>query len=158
MAEWASGYVTDLGYTHGFYRELTPSYLGLVPLAVGQSGFDANASLMICELGCGQGLSANLIAAANPHIQYYATDFNPAHIVGAKALAAEAGTANVHFFDHSFAEFLVEPSLPTFDVIMLHGIYSWVQAPQRAEIVEFIRRKLKPGGLVYISYNSLPGW
>ena len=55
-------------------------------------------------------------------------------------------------------EFLVEPTLPAFDVISLHGIYSWIAAEHRATIVEFIRRKLKPGGLVYISYNSLPGW
>ena len=158
MADWSSGYVTDLGYTHGFYRELTPSYLALVPLIKGQSGFDPNASLNICELGCGQGLSANLIAAANPQVQYYATDFNPAQIVGAKALAREAEVANVHFFDQSFAEFLIEPSLPTFDIIMLHGIYSWIQPEHRLEIVEFIRRKLRPGGVVYISYNALPGW
>jgi hypothetical protein len=28
----------------------------------------------------------------------------------------------------------------------------------RAIIVDFIRRKLKVGGLLYISYNTLPGW
>jgi SAM-dependent methyltransferase len=158
MAEWSSGYVTDLNYTHGFYRELTPSYLAMVPLIKGQTGFDPNMPLNICELGCGQGLSANLIAAANPQVQYYATDFNPAQIVGAQTLAREAEVSNVHFFDQSFAEFLVEPSLPSFDIIMLHGIYSWIQEEHRREIVEFIRRKLKPGGLVYISYNALPGW
>jgi SAM-dependent methyltransferase len=158
MSEWSSGYITDIGYTHGFYRELTPAILTFVSLAKGQVGFDPNASLAICELGCGQGLSANLLAAANPHIEFYATDFNPAQIVGASRLAAEAETANVHFFENSFAEFLVEPSLPMFDAIVLHGIYSWIHARHRAEIVEFIRLKLKPGGIVYISYNALPGW
>lgn len=158
MTTWSSGYVTDLGYTHGFYKELTPTLLSFVPLIKGLRSFDPEASLKICELGCGQGLSTNLLAAANPHMEFYATDFNPSQIVGAQALAQEADTPNVHFFDQSFAEFVDEPSLPSFDVIVLHGIYSWVQAERRAEIVEFIRRKLKAGGLVYISYNALPGW
>jgi len=158
MSSWTSGYVADIGYTHGFYRELTPALLGLVALARGQRSPVDGGPVTYCELGCGQGFSANLLAAANPHIDFYATDFNPAHIVGAKALAEEAGTQNVHFYDHSFAEFLEEPHLPAFDIISLHGIYSWIAAEHRATIVEFIRRKLKPGGLVYISYNSLPGW
>jgi SAM-dependent methyltransferase len=158
MSSWTSGYVADIGYTHGFYRELTPAMLGLVALARGQRSPVNGGPLTYCELGCGQGFSVNLLAAANPHIDFYATDFNPAHIVGAKALAEEAGTPNVHFYDDSFAEFLDRPELPVFDIISLHGIYSWIAAEHRATIVEFIRRKLKPGGLVYISYNALPGW
>jgi SAM-dependent methyltransferase len=110
-----------------------------------------------CELGCGQGFTTNLLAAANPHIEFYANDFNPSHIVGARELAAEAGIQNVHFFEQSFAEFLNEPALPDFDIIALHGIFSWISVENRATIVEFIRRKLKPGGLTYISYNTLPG-
>jgi SAM-dependent methyltransferase len=158
MDSWTSGYVANVGYTHGFYRELTPAILGLVSLARSQKSAINRGPLTYCELGCGQGFSTNLLAAANPHVEFYATDFNPAHIVGAQALATDAGTPNVHFFDQSFAEFLHEPSLPAFDIISLHGIYSWIAPEHRASIVEFIRRKLRPGGLVYISYNALPGW
>jgi SAM-dependent methyltransferase len=153
---WTSGYVADLGYTHGFYRELTPELIRFVALS---TGIQTGASLTYCELGCGQGFSANVIAASNPHIQVYATDFNPAQIAGARALASEAGTSNVHFFDHAFEQFGDEPSLPAqFDVIALHGIYSWISAENRQHIVEFVRRRLKVGGLLYISYNTLPGW
>lgn len=158
MSDWTSGYVADIGYTHGFYRELTPIVLELVALSRGQQCPDSTGPLAYCELGCGQGYSANLLAAANPQIQFHATDFNPAHIVGAQALAREAGTENVHFYDDAFADFLERPELPQFDVISLHGIYTWIAAEHRATIVEFIRRRLKPGGLVYISYNCLPGW
>ena len=157
MSSWTSGYVAEVGYTHGFYRELTPALLCQVALTKGARAPSASAPITYCELGCGQGFSANLIAAANPHIQVYATDFNPAHILNARALAAEA-EAGVQFFDQSFRDFLGEPSLPAFDIISLHGIYSWITPEHRADIVEFIRRKLKPGGLVYISYNALPGW
>ena len=158
MNDWTSGYVADIGYTHGFYRELTPAMLQLVALAKGMRSPDLAAPLAYCELGCGQGFSANLLAAANPQVEFHATDFNPAHIAGARALAREADCANVRFYDDSFAEFLARGDLPQFDVISLHGIYSWIAAEHRATIVEFIRRRLAPGGLVYISYNSLPGW
>ncbi|KQP34945.1 methyltransferase regulatory domain-containing protein [Methylobacterium sp. Leaf100] len=159
MTTWTAGYVADIGYTHGFYRELTPALLNFVMLTRGQRGPDLDGRAAYCELGCGQGVSTNLLAAANPNVDFHATDFNPAQIAGARALAAEAGTPNVHFYDHSFSELLHEPALPAaFDVIALHGIYSWISPENRAHIVEFLRRRLKPGGIVYISYNTLPGW
>jgi hypothetical protein len=159
MSGWSSGYVADLGYTYGFYRELTPALLSLVALARGQYALEPGASMQYCELGCGQGLSVNLLASANPQVQFHATDFNPSQISGARTLAAEAGLNNVKFYDTSFSHFADEPGLPnSFDIIALHGIYSWINADLRASVVDFIDRKLKVGGLVYISYNCLPGW
>ncbi|KQT51940.1 methyltransferase type 11 [Aureimonas sp. Leaf454] len=156
---WTAGYVADIGYTHGFYRELTPQLLSFVALGASMAPFDGKAPFRFCELGCGQGFSMNLLAAANPQGQFFATDFNPSQIAGARALAAEAGLSNIQFFDTPFAAFADEPALPeSFDVIALHGIYSWISAENRAAIVDFIARKLKVGGLVYISYNALPGW
>lgn len=158
MADWTHGYVAEIDYTHGFYRELTPAILTTAALARGYATPDLSQPLAYCELGCGQGFSTNLLAAANPNIEFYATDFNPNQIAGARRLADAAGSTNVHFSDAAFDEYLADPTLPNFDFITLHGIYSWVSAENRAVIVEFIRRKLKPGGLVYISYNALPGW
>ena len=158
-AEWSSGYVTDLGYTYGFYRELTPAILKFSALARGiESSLNSSSSIKYCELGCGQGFSANLIAAANPEIEVYATDFNPEQISGAQRLACSAGTPNVHFFDDSFSQFEARKDLPKFDVIALHGIYSWIAKEHRETIIRFIDARLKPGGLVYVSYNCLPGW
>lgn len=159
MSTWTSGYVADIGYTHGFYRELTPQLISFVALAKGQRGLRRDGRISYCELGCGQGFSTNLLAAANPDIDFHATDFNPSQIAGARALATEAGAANVRFYESSFAEFGSEPELPdAFDVVALHGIYSWISAENRRHIVEFLRRRLKPGGFVYLSYNTLPGW
>lgn len=154
--DWTSGYVADLGYTHGFYRELTPELIRFVALT---KGIHAGMPLTYCELGCGQGFSANIIAAANPHIQVYATDFNPAQIAGARNLATDGGAQNIHFFDHAFEHFAGERALPDqFDIIALHGIYSWISPENRRHIVQLAQRKLKVGGLLYISYNTLPGW
>lgn len=157
MATWTAGYVADIDYTYGFYRELTPAILAYSGLTQGKRTPSPDTPLTYCELGSGMGLTTNLLAAANPNITFYATDFIPAHIAESRRLAAEAGTTNVHFFDQSFQEFVNEPSLPEFDVISLHGIYSWITIENRQAIVDFLRRKLKPGGLVYVSYNTL-GW
>lgn len=156
MSGWTAGYVSDILYTSGFYPELVPRRLQISRL---QAGGLASEPAAYCELGCGQGFSANLLAAANPQVEFHATDFNPAQIAGARALAAEAGTKNITFYDAAFADFAGEPGLPAaFDIIALHGIYSWISADNRRIIVDFIRKRLKIGGLVYISYNALPGW
>src|SRR5687768_3923437 len=106
MADWASGYVTDINYTSGFYGELTPSRLSYTALALATNAVGADQPLQYCELGCGQGFSANLLAAANPHVQFHATDFNPSQIAGANILARDAALPNVKFYDQSFADFL----------------------------------------------------
>lgn len=156
---WSSGYVTELSYTHGFYKELSPALLGFSALARGfRSSADLSDTTTYCELGSGQGLTATLLAAANPEMDVYATDFNPGHTYNARRLADAARLSNVHFFDDSFAEFDARQDLPQFDIIALHGIYSWIAREHRETIVRFIDRRLKPGGLVYISYNCLPGW
>lgn len=158
MSSWTSGYVADIDYTFGFYRELTPAMLAMAALSAGQRPPDINAPLNYCELGCGQGFTANVLAAANAHLQIYATDFNPSHVVGAQALAQEGGSSNIQFSESSFQEYIDDPQLPSFDIIVLHGIYSWISPENRKAIVEFLRRKLKPGGMVYVSYNAMPGW
>lgn len=156
---WSSGYVTEVDYTHGFYQELMPSQIRFATLSKGfRSNTDVADGMTYCELGCGQGVTANLLAAANPEIEVYATDFNPGHAYNACRLADEAALKNVHFFDDSFSEFEQRRDLPQFNIISLHGIYSWVTKEHRDTIVRFIDKRLKPGGLVYISYNCLPGW
>lgn len=156
---WSSGYISELEYTHGFYKELSPAHLRFAAMSKGfRSHTDISGSMTYCELGCGQGFTANILAAANSEIEVYATDFNPAHIYNARRLAEEALLPNVHFFDDSFADFEQRTDLPQFNIISLHGIYSWIAKEHRDTIVRFIDKRLKPGGLVYISYNCLPGW
>ncbi|MBE1295889.1 MAG: methyltransferase domain-containing protein [Rhodobacteraceae bacterium] len=159
MNDWTSGYVAELDYTHDFFGELAPSHLAFCATLKGQKHGLHGEDLTYCELGCGQGFSANLLGAANPHIQFHAMDFNPSHITGARELATEAGLKNMHFHERSFEDFQSEPSLPdAFDVIALHGVYSWVSRENQKYILEFLSKRLNPGGLVYISYNTQPGW
>jgi len=158
MSSWTSGYVSEISYTAGFYREMTPAILETVATARSVAAKPATGAFAMCELGCGRGVTTNVLAAANPHAQFHATDFNPAHIAEARTLAAAGGLKNVTFSDASFAEFLEDRTLPQFDIVALHGILSWISEANRRTIVAFIGRHLKPGGLVYVSYNSMPGW
>jgi SAM-dependent methyltransferase len=153
MTDWTEGYVADIGYTYGYYSELNPARVslaflnaGLVPPKFGKA----------CELGFGQGLSTNIHAAATM-TEWHGTDFNPAQAGFARELASTSG-ANAHLFDEAFDEFCTRNDLPEFDYIGLHGIWSWISDKNRAVIVDFVRRKLKVGGVLYISYNTQPGW
>ncbi len=157
MADWAQGYVSDIGYTHDFYSEMSPGHIGLAMLLQGHVAPDPTAPFTYCELGSGQGVTANVLAAANPHGQFWATDFAPAHAYNAARLAREAESPNIRFLDHDFTA-MIDADLPQFDIIALHGVYSWVSAENRRAIVAFIAKKLKLGGVVYISYNAMPGW
>ena len=153
---WADGYVVDVDYTAGFYRELTPALLRFVTVLGGVQSVELDRPFTYVELGCGQGYSTTLLAAANPLGNFFGVDFNPTHVLNARRLAQEAQVGNVTFLEKSFAE-LLEVELPEADIITLHGVYSWINDENRGHILELIRRRLKPGGLAYISYNCLPG-
>lgn len=153
MTDWTAGYVADIGYTFGYYTELNPLRVKLAFLSQGLVVPEMGTA---CELGFGQGLSANLHAAASV-TQWHGTDFNPSQAGFAQELAAASG-AGAKLYDDSFAEFASRPDLPDFDFIGLHGIWSWISDDNRRLIVDFIQRKLKVGGVLYISYNTLPGW
>ncbi len=153
MTDWTAGYVADISYTYGYYPELNPQRIKLAFLNQGLIFPDFGAA---CELGFGQGLSSNLHAAATV-TKWHGTDFNPSQASFARELAAASG-AGAELNDDSFADFIDRPDLPDFDFIGIHGIWSWISDENRAVIVEFIKRKLKVGGVLYISYNTFPGW
>jgi SAM-dependent methyltransferase len=153
MSSWTAGYRTDIDYTYGYYTELNPLRAQLALLS---NGFACPEFSTACELGFGQGISVNLHAAASP-TQWYGTDFNPSQAAFAQELG-RASSAGVYLFDDSFEDFCNRSDLPDFDSIGLHGIWSWISDDNRSVLVDFIRRKLKVGGVLYISYNTLPGW
>lgn len=153
MHDWTSGYVADIGYTFGYYTELNPQRLRLAFLNAGLAFPEVGAA---CELGFGQGLSTNIHAAAST-TKWFGTDFNPSQALFAQTLANAAG-AGAELFDQSFVDFCHRTDLPDFDYIGLHGIWSWISDENRSVIVDFVRRKLKVGGVLFISYNTQPGW
>ncbi|MFM2112867.1 MAG: hypothetical protein RLZZ271_1527 [Pseudomonadota bacterium] len=153
MNDWTSGYRADINYTYGYYDILNPLRAKLSMLKAGLACPNFETA---CELGFGYGLSINMHAAASS-TQWWGTDFNPVQAAFAQKLAATSGSG-ARLFDQSFAEFVNRPDLPEFDFIGLHGVWTWISGENRSHILDFIRRKLRPGGVVMASYNTLPGW
>lgn len=155
MQSWTEGYVSDIPYSSGFYREMTPSHLRFAALSLGHVA-DRPSSYL--ELGSGQGFGLALLAAVEPEMRFHGVDFNPEHIVTSRRIASGAGLGNVEFEEASFEEVAGRGEAGEFDCVGLHGILTWVSPASQAAIVAILGRRLAPGGLAYVSYNSMPGW
>ena len=156
--DWAKGYVTDIGYTAGFYRETAPSHMAFAALMLGRSPGRALNPKRVLELGCGQGFGLALLAAANPDVAFEGYDFNPEHVAHARTLAEGAALSNVQVTETSFEDAAAREAANDVDVIALHGIFSWVARATQDAIVSVLRQRLQPNGLAYVSYNCMPGW
>jgi trans-aconitate methyltransferase len=151
------GYLTDVAYTGEFYDHLAPASLAYIAAINGFQPPRLDRPFTWCELGCGKGVSALVLAAMHPHGEFHACDFNLAHVEAAEALRQAGSVENLRLHAKSIGAMLREP-LPAFDFIVLHGVYSWVPPAVRGEIAEFLRTRLKPGGVAMVSYNAMPGW
>ncbi|HYG89668.1 MAG TPA: methyltransferase regulatory domain-containing protein [Azospirillum sp.] len=157
MQSWTEGYVSDIAYAHSFYAEMAPAHLAFALTLAGVRPPDLSGPFAYAELGCGQGLTSNLLAGVHGQARFEAVDFLPGHIADARDLASKAGNGNATFLDDSFADY-AERDGPDFDIVALHGVWTWVSAENRQILLDILRRRLKPGGVVYVSYNCLPGW
>ena len=157
MTRDLNGYATDIPYLRDFKPPLAPAWLDHVALVGGVEPPARKAGFAWCDLGCGQGVTANILAATHPRGTFHAIDAMPAHIDHARRLAGEVGIPNVDFHCVDFAT-AVDLDLPLFDYIVAHGVYGWVDAANQHALRRFFDRQLKPGGLVYVSYNAMPGW
>ncbi len=144
-------------YTRGYYRALSPAQMSVALESRGVCGPDLSAPLNCFELGMGFGLPLVAHAACFPHMRFYGNDFNPHHVAYANELARDAGLSNVEVFEDAF-ETLLDRDLPPMDIISMHGVYSWISPPLRKVVMRFIAERLRPGGVVFVSHNALPGW
>jgi SAM-dependent methyltransferase len=163
IAEWGGGYTTDIAYVPGYYPNQSPLHLEMACLLGGVAGVEVAAGkpLSYLELGCGHGFGALALAASNPAWRVTGIDFNPAHIAAARELATESGIDNAYFIEADLATLASDPlsdEIPPADVATMHGLWSWVADPVRAGIVALLDSKVRPGGVVQLSYNALPGW
>ena len=149
-------YVDDVTYVRHFVAEQSPSRLRLAAALNGitpPSGDDFD----YLELGCAHGDTLTALAAAHPRARFVGVDLLPDHVSSAKRLARDGGVENVGFLERDFAT-IADADLGEFDFIAVHGVLSWIGPDKRAALLELVQRKLKPGGLLYVSYNTLPGW
>ena len=159
MTEWSHGYVADSPYTFAYQAAQAPGNLAQICAMMGVE-WQPTARLVMADIGCGRGYTVNTLAACNPGWTMLGLDYNPAHIAEAAALAEAAEIPNASFIEADLATMTDAEidQLPELDVASLHGVWTWVADPVRAGIVRLLARRLKPGGLLYIGYNVLPGF
>jgi hypothetical protein len=152
--DWSDGYFVDLPYMHGYNPDISLARIRMACVLSGVTPPRPDASYL--ELGFGQGVSLNLHAACSTG-DFWGTDFHPGQVANAAALARGAGN-HIRLLNDSFEELASRNDVPQFDIIVLHGIWSWISAENRRHITEIILKNLSVGGIVYVSYNCSPGW
>jgi Predicted methyltransferase regulatory domain./Methyltransferase domain. len=161
MEQQFDDYRTDFAYVSYYTSKISPLYMRMALLlrGVDMPVPEEGQPMRYLELGFGRGLSLAIHAAVTEG-EYWGVDFLQQHCEELQSLTDESGIdCHVLNCDFAAADAMSEKGeLPQFDMIALHGIYSWVNAENRQHIQNIIRRNLREGGVVYISYNSEPGW
>jgi SAM-dependent methyltransferase len=157
MVREVDGYATDIPYLRDFKPMLAPAWLDHAALVAEVEPPARGDGFAWCDLGCGQGVTATILAATHPAGVFHGIDAMPVHIDHARRLASAAPIPNLQFHAVDFAA-AIDLELPHFDYIVAHGVYTWVDREAQGALRRFIDRRLKPGGLVYLSYNTMPGW
>jgi len=151
------GYVADVGYTAGFYPQVAPTHLAFALLAAGRLPGRALRPRRVLELGFGQGFGLALLAAANPDVMFEGCDFNRKHVAHAQGLIEESALDNLSVSALSFMEAPCGGDRDV-DIVVANGILSWIARADRDAVVAILRQRLQPDGVVYVSYNCMPGW
>ncbi len=136
------------------FPQAQPERLATLARLFGMAPADPAGCRML-ELGCGDGGNALAVACAWPGARVVGIDLAPSAIDRGRALAAEAGIANVDLRVGDIAR--LPADLGEFDYVVAHGVYSWVPEPVRAALLDACRRHLAPQGVAFVSYNVLPG-
>ncbi len=132
-----------------------PAYLHAVARLFGVRPPDYRRGRVL-ELGCAGGLNLVALAEGIPDASCVGIDLSAGQIDQARSLAAAAGIANAVFHQADIMEMAVEPQ--SADLIICHGVLSWVGPAVQERIFQILGTALAPGGLALLSYNTLPGW
>lgn len=144
----------EVSYTGRPYADSHPERLatmatlcGVLPAAIERC--------RVLEVACGD--AANLIpmAYALPGSEFVGFDLAAQPIEAGRRLAARIGLANIALSQLDLADFPANAG--TFDYIIAHGLYSWIPAAARDQLLALISRHLAPRGVAFVSYNVYPG-
>lgn len=164
------GYFLAEPYTYGVYPETFASHLSFLSLMAGHrppTPLDGQGSgPTVIEFGCGQGLNLCLQAALQPEGRFVGVDLSAHHVAHARELAAAAGLRNLHVVQADLVALAAGAAPPPAleavwgqcQFALAHGVLGWVSPPVGQALRTLAARALAPGGLLYLSYNTLPGW
>src|SRR5262245_42242049 len=109
------------------------------------------------ELGCGNGANLLPLAFYRRNAQFVGLDAAPSACRMAREWARQLKLDNFEIIEADFARGN-EQLDGEFDFIVAHGVFSWGPDETRDELLTFGRQRLPAGGLLYLSYNTRPGW
>lgn len=144
--------MTAVRYPLDYQWRCNPQHMRLALLAAGIRPPDIGVA---CELGFGQGGNLVLHAAAG-QAHWLGNDVNPDHVRQARNLTQAVG-ARADLYGDTFVEFAARDGLPDVDYIVVSGVWSWISDRSRSAILDFAKRRLKPGGVLFLGYVTLPG-
>jgi SAM-dependent methyltransferase len=108
----------------------------------------------VLEIGCGDACNLLPLAFEYPDGRFTGVDRAALPLARGRDLAAKLGLANLDLYE---ADLLAWHPDGEFDYIIAHGFYSWVPFEVRDRLLALCAAALSPGGVVYVSYNALPG-
>ncbi len=157
MSATTGGYVTDTAYVAEFYGDHAPAHMNLIAASNGFRPRPLDGEFTWCDYGCGNGITANILAGCFPDAKFYGVDFLPAHTRMGELLSMRGGLFNTTFIQKSFTD-LGPDEIPPLDFAVMHGVLSWIDDPTRNAVLDDAARRLKPGGLLLTGTNAMPGW
>jgi SAM-dependent methyltransferase len=111
----------------------------------------------VLELGCGDGANLLPLAYYRRHATFVGVDGACSQIEVADVRKSELKLSNIEFIHSDFLTAAHRLS-GQFDYIIAHGIFSWVPDDVRDALLELCAQHLRRGGLLYLNYNTRPGW
>ncbi len=142
-------------YASGSYHHTHPDHLATLALLHGIETAPPTRCRVL-ELGCADGGNLLPMALELPESHFLGIDLSPRQIETGLANVRELGLTNVDLRAMSVLD--ADGSMGTFDYVICHGVYSWVDRDVQEKILALCRDTLAPNGIAYVSYNALPGW
>jgi SAM-dependent methyltransferase len=133
-----------------------PENLALVSLLHGGPR-SSLGSYRTLELGCGNGANLLPLAWYRRFASFVGVDGASSQIEAAEAGKSALGLSNVTFVHSNFLA-ISERIEGHFDFILAHGVFSWIDDDTRDELLRFCVERLALNGLLYLNYNTYPGW
>jgi SAM-dependent methyltransferase len=135
------------------FAQTHPDRLATVATLFGLSPADP-AACRLLELGCGDGGNLVPMAYGLPGSTFTGIDVAATAIAHAEELRRELALANLEL---RRADLAAPGELGTYDFIVAHGVYSWIEPAARDALLAACSAHLAPNGVAYVSYDVLPG-
>lgn len=153
--EQAKEIYADLGYLSQPFPYASAPFLESYARLLGLSPAPASTA-RILEIGSSYG--GNLISQAlfYPEATFTGIEIAPTQVSVGKTYIDQLGITNLNLLEDDVNE--SHDYLGTYDYIIAHGFYSWVDEDTKDNFLRLCKEHLAENGILYMSYNTYPGW